>query len=119
MDIKELLHAEIKEDFDKLQYVEFGTEEYKTGVDSVVELMDRVIELDKIESDAELKRAEQKNEKRNRVIGHILTGVTTAAGIVLTVWGTKASFQFEKEGTLTTSMGRHFVNSLGKFVPKK
>ena len=116
MDIEKMLHDEITTDFEKLKEADFGTDEYRSGVDSVAKLMDRAIELKKIDSDAELKKAEQTNEKRNRLVGHILTGVTTAAGLALTIWGTKASFEFEKEGTVTTIMGRGFIN---KLLPKK
>lgn len=119
MDIEKMLHDEITSDFEKLKGAEFGTDTYKSGVESVTKLMDRAIELKKIDSDAELKKTEQKNDNRNRLVGHILTGVTTAAGIAVTVWGTKASISFEKEGVFTTIMGKNFVNSLGKFIPKK
>lgn len=116
MSIEKMLHDEITADFEKLHETDFGTDEYKSGVESVVKMVDRAIELKKIESDAELKKAEQMTDKRNRLIGHILTGVTTAAGIAVTIWGTKASFEFEKEGTVTTIMGRGFIN---KLLPKK
>ena len=119
MDIKKMLHEEIAEDFEALKEEAFGSDGYKAGVDSVAKLMDRAIELEKIDSDAKLKETEQKNEKQNRLIGHIVTGVTAAAGILVTVWGTKASINFEKDGVFTTTMGKNFINSLGKFIPKK
>jgi hypothetical protein len=119
MDIEKMLHDEITNDFEKLKGAEFGTDTYKSGVESVTKLMDRAIEMKKIDSDVALKKAEQTNEKRNKLIGHILAGVTTAAGIAVTVWGTKASITFEKDGVFTTIMGKNFVNSLGKFIPKK
>ena len=112
MDIEKMLHEEIVEDFNELKETEFGTDEYRSGAESVAKLMDRAIELKKIESDAELTKAEQKSENRNRIIGHIVTGVTTAAGILLTIWGTKATFKFEETGTITTTMGRGFLNKL-------
>ena len=119
MSIEKMLHEEITNDFEKLHETEFGTDQYRSGVDSVAKLVDKAIELKKIETDAELKKAEQKNENRNRLVGHILTGVTTAAGIGVTVWGTVKSIRFEKDGVITTLMGKNFINSLGKFIPKK
>lgn len=116
MDIEKMLHEEITNDFEKLHEVEFGTDEYRTGAETIVKMYDRAIELKKIESDAELKKAEQKNEKRNRWIGHAITVVTTAAGLMLTVWGTKTTLKFEETGTVTTTMGRGFLNRL---MPKK
>ncbi len=64
----------------------------------------------------EIRERQMKEERTNR----ITTVIMTAAGIILpiavTIWGTKKSFEFEKEGTITTIMGRGFVN---KLLPKK
>ena len=119
MSIEKMLHEEITNDFEKLHDFEFGSDEYRTGAETLVKMYDRAIELKKIETDVELKKAEQKNDNRNRLIGHILTGVTTAAGIGVTVWGTIKSIRFEKDGVITTIAGKNFINSLNKFIPKK
>ena len=48
--------------------------------------------------------------------GRIWRDAISIAGIVvptwLAVWGTKRSFEFEKEGTITTSAGRNFISKL-------
>lgn len=63
-------------------------------------------------ADHELK-LQQAGEERK---GRIWRDVISIAGIVvptwLAVWGTKASFKFEQEGTITTSAGRNFIGKL-------
>ena len=56
------------------------------------------------------------DEKRDR---RIKNGITIAGIVIpslITIWGTIKSLNFEKEGTVTTIMGRGFIN---KLLPKK
>jgi hypothetical protein len=68
------------------------------------------------EVDYELKQQQMEEDRKDRKIKNLLT----AAGIVIptgvTIWGTFKSFKFEQEGTITTIMGRGFIN---KLLPKK
>lgn len=127
MSIKSLLEEEIKEEFEELGKTEIGTEAYKVTVDGLTKLVDRAIELEKSEaeradkkaaqeSELELKAQQLEDEKKDRKVKNWLT----AAGIVIptgvTIWGTIKSIKFEQEGTITTIMGRGFIN---KLLPKK
>lgn len=127
MDIENLLYDEITTDFEKLRGMDIGSDERKATVDELAKLMDRAIEMKKVENDckdkAETRLSEQamklqqlEDDKKDRLVKNI----TTAAGVVLplivTIWGTKVSLKFEEEGTFTTIMGRGFIN---KLLPKK
>lgn len=127
MTIDKLLGEEIQEEFEKLKELEPGTEKHKSAVDSLTKLMDRAIDMDKSEvamqleiekreSDKELKLQQLKEDKKDRLIGYIMTGAGIVLPLVVTIWGTKKSIEFEKEGTFTTIMGRGFV---GKLLGKK
>jgi hypothetical protein len=123
MELEKKLHDEISRELDILEGMEEGTESYKTLVDGLTKLTDRAIEIDKFNADVEAKAETQKFENELRLkqmkeerIDRIVKNCLTAVGIILpigiTVWGTKASFEFEKEGTVTTIMGRGFINKL-------
>lgn len=123
MAIENLLEDEIRQEFDTLSKMDKGTETYKATVDGVSKLMDRAIEIKKLEIEEDTKvkehdfKLQQSNEDRkDRLVKNILT----AAGIVIptavTIWGTIKSLRFEQEGTVTTIMGRGFIN---KLLPKK
>lgn len=127
MRIETLLRDEIQNEFEDLKQMELGSETYKTTVDGLTKLVDRAIEMEKMESelqeridnretDNDLKLKQMKDEKTNRFV----TNAIAIAGIVipslLTVWGTMKTLKFEEEGTVTTIMGRGFIN---KLLPKK
>ena len=142
---RQLLEDEISAEFNTLQDMELGSEPYKTAVDQLTKLMDRSISLDKLDnesddkvkdresdmnykteqlandkeyrdSDIALRKEQMNNDKRDRLIVNIIT----AAGIIIpsfiTVWGTYKTLKFEEQGTVTTIMGRGFIN---KLLPKK
>lgn len=127
MSIKTLLEDEIKTEIEELGRMDTGSDGYKVAVDGVTKLMDRVIEMDRLKADQEnksierdiqtdLKLKELEDEKKHKIIGNIITGVSVVGGFALTVWGAKKSWEFEKEGTITSSFGRMFMNC---FRPKK
>lgn len=136
--VKDLLTQEIGNRISELENLEVGTNEYEAAVDSLTKMLDKLNEMDKneysywhdqdvLKQEKELKmeqlaqESEQKDkqlaeERKDRIVKNVLTGVSIIVGAGLTVWGTKASFEFEKEGTITTIMGRGFINNL---LPKK
>lgn len=142
---RDLLEEEIRMEFDTLKSMEVGSESYKVTVDGLVKLIDRSNELAKLDfelvkfnSESEFKtnqsrmELEAKNEQskkelefkqkqfesdeRNRLInsGISIAGIIIPA--IITVWGTFKTLKFEKTGSVTTIMGRGFIN---KLLPKK
>lgn len=127
MDGRALLNDEIQKEIEELRGLEIGTEEHKIAVDGVAKLMEKAIELDKLDSEAidrERNRDSENNyreqqlkaDKRDRLVKNILTGAGIIIPVTVTIWGTLASFKFEETGTVTTVMGRGFLN---KLLPKK
>ena len=130
MEIDDLLQEQIKGGLEGLGNITMGSEEYKTAVDGITKLVDREIELKKLDSasddkrhqrlleikDRELDRARHESEEKDRLIKNGLTAAGIIIPTIVTIWGTFKSFQFEKEGSITTIMGRGFIN---KLLPKK
>ena len=127
MNIEEMLRVEIKSELETLKTIELGTDTYKATVDGVTKLVDRAIEMERLgiesqekvearEIEAELKLKEMNEERKNRWIQNGIAVFTVVASTAVTVWGTVKSIEFEKEGTITTIMGRGFIN---KLLPKK
>lgn len=127
MNLEKKLHDEIGREINILEGMNEGTEEYRIWVDGVTKLTDRAIEIDRLNAEMEAKAEAQKFEnelklkqmqedKIDRIVKNCLTGFGIILPVCITVWGTKASFEFEKEGTVTTIMGRGFIN---KLLPKK
>jgi hypothetical protein len=127
MEIKTILLEEIEDELNDLSGLNMGSEEYKVSVDGVTKLMDRAIEMQKIELESKDKEIERENENQYRkeqakmeTVDRWLKHGTAIAAIVIptavTIWGTIKSLKFEEEGTITTIMGRGFIT---KLLPKK
>lgn len=127
MEFENLLTEEIQAEIETLKGMELGSEPYKVAVDGITKLIDRSIDIEKYsaerkekaeekELEAYWKERESEEEKKDRRIkdGIAIAGIVLP--IIVTIWGTKASFKFEEEGTITTIMGRGFIN---KLLPKK
>jgi hypothetical protein len=67
-------------------------------------------------NDEEFKRKQFEEEQLDRWIRNGIAVAGIVIPTLVTIWGTKKSFEFEKDGTITTIMGRGFIN---KLLPKK
>ena len=125
--IKRILREELQSEMKDLSKIKVGTDEHKAAVESIAKLMDKYNELEKLDLEAEQRDKDREHDKcfkqqqlehekkdsrwKNRIA---IAGLGIPA--VLTVWGTLKSFKFEETGTITTIMGRGFVQ---KLLPKK
>ena len=116
MEIMKLLSEEIQNELNELKRLEVGSEEYKTAVDGITKLTTQFNELDKARYEEIKGNARDWYERRDRWVSHGIAVAGIVLPLIVTVWGTKASFKFENEGTVTTIMGRGFIN---KLLPKK
>lgn len=127
MSIENMLHEEIQSELEELSKIKVGTEEYKVAVDGITKLTDRVIEMRKSdiekeakerdrEIDTNLKLQQMAEERSDRFIKNGIALAGIAIPTAVTIWGTLKSIEFEKEGTITTIMGRGFIQ---KLLPKK
>lgn len=127
---KEKLDEEIQSLLEDLQNVEHGSDEYKAKLDDVSKLIDKRNDIDKIEletakqrlnEEIEQRKIEKEQElndynKKQDIIKHAISIGSIVIPVFLTVWGTYKTLKFEETGTVTTIMGRGFVN---KLIPKK
>lgn len=123
MGIKKALYQEIEDEFQVLSEIKVGTDEYKSSVDGLTKLLDRAIEIEKHEAEMKEREAERiaKNiqvaeEQKDRVVKNYISAGGVVLPLLVTIWGTLKSFKFEQDGTITTIMGRGFIN---KLLPKK
>lgn len=120
MKIMNLLEEELHSDFEDLYDSNSCDDDYELKVESACKLVDRYIAIKKL--DEEIKDKEfnrtcvSKKERKNKLIEHLLTAASIAVPALLTVWGTKVSLKFEETGSVTSIMGRGFIN---KLLPKK
>lgn len=134
MNFEELLSKEILEEIKELSKMEVGSAEWKSTIEGLTKLLDKANEMDKfkaeqkeqiekrmmeIENRAAENNWREKQAKEERIDRWVKNGIAVAGILIpvgVTIWGTLVSFKFEEEGTITTIMGRGFIN---KLLPKK
>lgn len=127
MNVETLLYVEIEALFEKLGTLTPGSDEHKAVTEELAKLMDRAIEIERVNNDCRdkaeirenekaLKEKQFEDEKRDRLVKNILTAAGIVLPLAVTIWGTMVSLKFEEEGTFTTIMGRGFIQ---KLLPKK
>ena len=123
MSVKEQLTKVIEIQMEMLKDMKPGTEEYKNASDVLAKRLDKLNEMDRNdydywdkcetrEKETELKLKQLAEDRRDHNVKNVLTGVSVVGGFALTVWGTLKSLNFEKDGTVTTLIGRGFINKL-------
>ena len=127
MNIETLLYDAMETDFNVMAEEELGSEKRKAALDELTKLMDRAIEMQKVDNDCTdkteirendkfMKEQQFKDEKMDRWARNAIGAAGIVLPILVTIWGTKVSLEFEKEGTITTFAGRNFFQ---KLFPRK
>ena len=101
METKQLVHYAVQSGFEQLEEVDLSSDDYKTCVEGLTELVDREIEIRKVE-----------DERVDRIVKNILTGVSIVGGFGLTVWGSLKSWKFEETGIVSNGPGKEFMKKL-------
>ena len=111
--IETLVDVAISDEFEKLAGIkDAGSEQAKATIDGVTKLMDRKIEMEKLEIEHAEKEQARKDERTDRIVKNVLTGVSVVGGLALTVWGSLMSWKFEENGTITSTPGKKFMSNL-------
>lgn len=125
MNVKSMLDDEIRNELENLGREAIGSEEYKANLDGVTKLLDRQIEIEKLENERldrmesreteiVLKQQQLAEEKKDRRIKNSITVGTFACSAALYAMAFIASTNFEREGTFTTEGGRGALRNLLK-----
>ena len=125
MNVKSMLDDEIRNELENLGREAIGSEEYKANLDGVTKLLDRQIEIEKLENErldrmesreteVILKQQQLAEEKKDRRIKNSITVGTFACSAALYAMAFIASTTFEREGTFTTEGRRGALRNLLK-----
>ena len=112
MYVNDKLKVEVERELEAIKEMEVGSDKHSAAVDHVTKLVDRVIEMERLEGEEYDKSETRKAEQKNRLIGYIISGLSIGVPALITIWGTKKSFKFEETGTITTQAGRAFISRL-------
>jgi hypothetical protein len=112
MHTNDKLRVEIDRELDAIKNMEVGSEEHSAAVDHVTKLYDRLIETERLEGEGYDKAETRKEDRKNRLIGYIISGLSIGLPAVINIWAFKKSMKFEEVGTITSQAGREMFKRL-------
>lgn len=129
MSVYSKMYDEALNHYEKIGRMELGSDAHVKTVNCANEMMDRLIERDKIitedrkldieEQKIDVEMAKIKNDSKNRKFTAVITAITTATYIGVHVWTVLSDRKFEAEGFMHTSeAGKSSRRSLLNLVDK-
>lgn len=126
MELKTILKEEIGNEIGELAKIELGTDKYDSMVEGIADLITAYSNLEELElkksesaleeSKVDIEYEKVRNESNKAVYGVIkdlaIILVPTGINAVITIAGTRAMFEFEREGTVTSRVGNKIVDRL-------
>lgn len=108
MNIEDKYVKEIGGEFEILEDLEAGSEEYCKTVDGIAKLTDKLIDLKKLDIEQQKMDEERKDRKIKNGIG--IAGVAVPSGI--TIVGMVLMFLFEEKGTIVGRTSNKIVERI-------
>ena len=112
MNMQTVLEAEIEEKFNSLASIDPGSTQQQNQLDSHPNLIDKTIEIEKLNTTEEQNKAQMIEERKSRLVKNCIDVGSIVLPLIVTIWGTKATFKFEETGSITTSVGRKFIDKI-------
>lgn len=112
MSIPTKLEIEIDDTLEAMAGMDKGSEQYRVAADGCGKLLDRAIEIERLEDERAEKKLDRKKEQIDFYVDTGLKVLKIAAEAGIVVWGTILCLNFEKTGTVTTRVGGGFLNAL-------
>lgn len=104
MNVKNLLEKldkEIEKLYEKLQTLDEDSREYQMVEDAMIKLMDKKTEIEKL-----------KGDKWSRISKILCDIAAILLPLGVTIWGTLLAFTFEEKGTISSAIGKKFMDKL-------
>lgn len=112
MNIQTKLHEEIANKLELLEGMNPQDEDYKATADVLAKLIDRAIEMERLEIEHEEKLQQMEDDRKDRIVKNCLQGAGIIIPVGVTVWGALYSWKWERTDTITSVPGREFIKSI-------
>lgn len=116
MSIKNGLVEEFNNRLKEIGKMDVKTDEYKIAVDELTKIADRIIEIEKFETENEIKNSQLTDENRDRLIRNAILIGTTVGGWAMAWLIHMSSMKYDEKGVIPSLPGgRSVINQLLKF----
>ena len=115
MNIQTMLHEEIADKIQRLSEMNPQDEDYKATADVLAKLLDRAIEMKKVDITHEENLQQMKETRRDNLIKSCLQGAGIIIPAGVAIWGALYSWHWERTDTITSGPGREFTKAILRF----
>lgn len=116
---EQMLHEEIEKGFKALSKLEKGSKEYEAAVEAQTKLLDRAIEIDRLNIEHEEKQRQFDEEKKDRRWKNGIAIGTAATGLFTTFFWCREYLRFEETGAISTQGGRKMLDRAVNYFFKR
>ena len=114
MNMETLLNEEIEQLLNEMSTLKRDSKEYAAMEENLTKLIDRKLEIEKLKASEIQAENQMREDRKTRLYKNLIDIGLGVAPLLVTIWGAKASFKFEETGTITTAIGRKFMDKLIK-----
>lgn len=108
--IVELIDGELQAELEALDQIEFGGPEHEKALKSIDTLLQRRIDIAKIEKDEKVRIKQFEDEQKDRKNRFVLSGVKLGTSVALAL----LCLHFEEHGSISGFVSRIFMNEAVK-----
>lgn len=104
--IKELMDEELEQEIGSLDNIAFGSEEHDKAIKSIDTLLQRRIDIVKIEKDEAIRIRQFEDEQKDRRNKLVLSSIKLSSSVIIAL----LCLKFEESGSVSGFVSRIFMN---------
>lgn len=113
--IREAIWANYDEIQKEIKSIGENDDNYEIKLEERDKIRNELLKLEQLKNDREIKNMQFEIDKKNEFIRNLITIGTFSINFISCVYFTIKSFDFDKESTMTSTMGRGILSN---FMPK-
>ena len=118
LDYKELLDEKILTELKGLDSIA-DPKDYEEKVNYIATMIEKSIELEKMNDGKKNDKWKFAIDIGDKLIGHTITIVGLGLNLAVIIWGTKVTLEFEETGSVTSLVGRGYIQAIEKLLNRK
>lgn len=118
LDYKKILDETIEIELDGVAAIT-DPKEREERINYIATMIEKSIELEKMNDGKKNDKWKFAIDIGDKLIGHVVTVVGIGLNLAVIIWGTKVTLEFEETGTVTSLVGRGYIQAIEKLLNRK